>query len=234
MLRARACNGFRPSAPCWILWSTIADEFDQLALGGRIAAEIHIDGGQRQARFDMGRRAAHRVAETPGRLVEAALPARHQAEIVGQHRLVGVLGQRLAPQAFGLAQRAALRQADGEKVQNIRPLAVACQAERNKGSARSNHPARRYCRPVCRSGSGWGCVEDGDRGARAMARCVDPPHGQGYTKWHGQGCRSVHSGDGRCEAARRAQARTRQGRHPGANGRGTSKAAETIPRCARR
>ena len=105
----------------------IGHEFDQLALGGGEAVEVHVYRRQRQARFDMGRRAAHRVAKSPRRLVEAALPARHQAEIIGQHRLVGILGQRLAPQGFGFAERAALRQADGKEVQNVGPLAVAGQ-----------------------------------------------------------------------------------------------------------
>ena len=108
-------------------------------------------------------------------------------------------------------------------------------ADRNSGSARSNHPARRYCRPVCRSGSGWGCVEDGGRGARAMARCVDPPHGQGYTKCHGQGCRSVRGGDGRCEAARRPQACARpKAVVARAEGRGTFEATGEDRRCSPR
>ena len=142
MLRARACSGFRPSPPCWMRLIDIGHEFDQLALGGGEAAEIHIDGGQRQARFDMGRRAAHGVAKAPRRLVEAALPARHQAEIVGQHRLVGVLGQRLAPQRFGLAERAALRQADRKEVQDVGPLAVAGQggAEQRLGTVEPTGP----------------------------------------------------------------------------------------------
>ncbi len=102
-------------------------EFDQLAFGGGEAVEVHVYRRQRQARFDMGRRAAHRVAKATRRLVEAALPARHQAEIVGQHRLVGILGQRLAPQDLGFAERATLRKADCKKVQDVGPLAVAAQ-----------------------------------------------------------------------------------------------------------
>ena len=105
----------------------IGDELDQLALGGGEAAHVHIDGGQRQPCLDMRRRAADRVAETPGRFVEAALPARHQAEVVGQHRLVGVLGQRLAPHCFGIGQSAALRQADREVMQDVGPLAIAAE-----------------------------------------------------------------------------------------------------------
>ena len=103
---------------------------------------IHVDGGQRQPRLDMGRRAADRVAEAPRRLVEAALPARHQAEIVGQHRLVGVLGERLAPHRLGIGERAALRQADGEKVQDVGPLAVTRQggAEQRLGAVEPAGP----------------------------------------------------------------------------------------------
>ena len=99
-----------------------------------------------------------------------------------------------APCATCLRHRPARRAATGRRRES-----AGCRAARRGAPGRSGtaarhgrtSPARRYCRPVCRSGSGWGCVEDGGRGARAMARCVDPPHGQGYTKCHGQGCRSV-------------------------------------------
>ena len=171
MLRARACSGFRRLAALLDRLVEIADEFDQLALGGGEAAEIHIDGGQRQPRFDMGRRAADRVAEAPRRLVEAALPARHQAEIVGQHRLVGVLGQRLAPHRFGVAERAALRQADGEEVQDVGPLAVARQggAEQRLGTV---EPAgAQILQAGLQIGIGLGLREDGG-GARGPWRAV--------------------------------------------------------------
>ena len=114
----------------------VGHELDQLAFGGGEAAEVHVDRGQGEARLDMGRRAADRVAETPRRLVEAAEPARHQTEIVGEHRLVGILGQRLAPHRFGIAQRTALRQADREVVQDVGPLAVAAEggAEQRLGT----------------------------------------------------------------------------------------------------
>ena len=144
MLRARACNGFRPAprhAPERLV--DIGHELGQLALGGGEADVVHMDGGERQPRLDMGRRAADGVAEAPRRLVEAAQPARHQAEIVGQHRLVGVLGDRLAPQCLGVAERAALRQADREEVQDVGPLAVAGQggAEQRLGTVEPARPA---------------------------------------------------------------------------------------------
>src|SRR6478752_1002911 len=51
-------------------------------------------------------------------------------------------------------------------------------------------PARRNCKPFCRSGSGW------EGSGWAMARCVDPANGERYTKCHGQGRRSVQGGNG--------------------------------------
>jgi hypothetical protein len=84
-----------------------------------------MDAGQCQPRLDMCRRAADGVAETLRRFVELAQPACHQAEIVGQHRLVGVLGDRLAPQRLGVAERAALRRAHCQVMQDLGPVAVA-------------------------------------------------------------------------------------------------------------
>ena len=220
-----------PGPPFSIAWSRLLDELAELALGGGEAALVHMDGGERQPRLDMGRRPADGVAEAPRRLVEVAQPSRHQAEIVGEHRLVGVLGDRLAPHALGVAERAALRQAHGKEVQDVGPLAVACQG-RTEQRLGTIEPARlRYCRPVCRSGSGGGGVrEGGDVGARAMARCVDPPRRQGYTKCHGQGCRPVRCCHVRGEAAQRSQAdRPREDCHPEAEGRGTFEAARKGP-----
>ena len=113
--------------PVGVLQRTVevADHLGQLALGGGEAVLVDMDAGERQPRLDMRRRAADGVAETLGRLIELAQPARHQAEIVGQHRLVGILGDRLAPQHLGFAQRAALRQADRQVMQDLGPVAVA-------------------------------------------------------------------------------------------------------------
>ena len=178
MLRARACRGLSASPPLLDGAVEIADELGQLALGGGEAALVDMDGGQRQARLDMGRRAADRVAEAPGGLVEPAQPARHQAEIVGQHRLVGVLGHRLAPQGLGFVERAALRQADREEVQDVGPFAVAGErrAEMRLGTVEPAGPQ------ILQAGLQIGIGRRGAfGGAGAMARCVDPTCRQGQS-----------------------------------------------------
>ena len=150
----------------------VAHELAELALGGGEAALVHMDGGERQPRLDMGRRPADGVAEAPRRLVEVAQPSRHQAEIVGQHRLVGVLGDRLAPHALGVAERAALRQADGEEMQDVGPLAVARQgrAEQRLGTI---EPARlQILQAGLQIGIGWRRSPRGGCGAPEPWRAV--------------------------------------------------------------
>jgi len=161
----------------------------------------------------MGRRAANRVAKAPRLLVEAGpagAPPGQDCRTASSR-----WGPWPAPCATSLRRRPARHAATGRPRES-----AGCRAAR-RGAPGGHGTAARHDRTsgpqilqaVCRSGSGWGCVEDGGRGARAMARCVDPPHGQGYTKCHGQGCRSVRGGDCRCEAAAGPQARdaARQG-----------------------
>ena len=125
--RLQGLQAFHARAAFFDRLVDVAHELAELALGGGETALVHMDGGERQPRLDMGRRPADGVAEAPRRLVEMAQPSRHQAEIVGEHRLVGVLGDRLAPHALGVAERATLRQADGKEVQDVGTLAVARQ-----------------------------------------------------------------------------------------------------------
>ena len=153
--RLQGLQAFRARAAFLDCLVDVAHELAELALGGGKAALVHMDGGERQPRLDMGRRPADGVAEAPRRLVEMAQPSRHQAEIVAEHRLVGVLGDRLAPHALGVAERAALRQADGKEVQDVGPLAVARQG-RTEQRLGTIEPARlQILQASLQVGVGW-------------------------------------------------------------------------------
>ena len=102
----------------------IGHEFRQFALGGGEAAAVHMDRGQRQACLDMGGGLADRVPEPARRLVEIAEAPGGETEIVEQHRLVRILRHGLAPQRLGFLHGPALRQADGEIVQDVGTVAV--------------------------------------------------------------------------------------------------------------
>jgi hypothetical protein len=156
----------------------IAHELAELALGGGEAALVHMDGGERQPGFDMGRRLADGVAEAPRRLVEVAQPSRHQAEVVAEHRLVGVLGDRLAPHALGVTKRAALRQADGEEVQDVGPLAVARQGRSEQRLGTIEPACLQILQAGLQIGVGWRRSPRGRLGGQshgALCRPTPPP-----------------------------------------------------------
>ena len=157
MLRARACNGFRPSVPGPLLdrLVDVAHELAELALGGGKAALVHMDGGERQPRLDMGRRPADGVAEA------LAPPRRGGPAVAPPGRDCSSASARWGPWRSPCAtvprrrQRAALRQADGEEVQDVGPLAMARQgrAEQRLGTI---EPARlQILQAGLQIGVGW-------------------------------------------------------------------------------
>jgi hypothetical protein len=179
---ARAClqwlQALRARAALLDRLVDVAHELAELTLGGGKAALVHMEGGERQPCLDMRRRPADGVAEAPRRLVEVAQPSRHQAEIVGEHRLVGVLGDRLAPHALGIGERAALRQADGEEVQDVGPLAVTRQ-RRPEQRLGTIEPARlQILQAGLKIGIGWWRSPRGGCGRQshgALCRPTPPP-----------------------------------------------------------
>src|SRR5471030_2022386 len=97
----------------------VGRDVGELALGGGELALVHVNGGERQACLYVFRLEADRVAEAPRGLVELAHPAHDKAEVERQHRLPGILCDRLAPQVGRVVQRAALRGADGKTVKDV-------------------------------------------------------------------------------------------------------------------
>jgi len=94
---------------------------------------------------------------------------------------LGSLASALRHIAFGFAERAALRQADCKKVQDVGPLAVAGQGGPEQRFGTVEPPGSQILQAGLQIGIGLGLRRGRRSGREGMARCVDPPHGQGYT-----------------------------------------------------